>query len=80
MNLFLTQVNEAKNLFNEYSQIKTLYSTSPSPDNEIRLKDSLALFLRKVLDVSKELESKTESGIERDLLRQFAGELINIFK
>ena len=80
MNLFLIQVNEAKNLFNEYSQIKNLYSNSPTPDNEIRLKDSLALFLRKVIGVCGEIEAKTESGIERDLLRLFADELKYIFK
>jgi len=80
MNLFLNQVNEAKNLFNDYSQIKNLYSGSPTPDNETRLKDSLVLFLRKVIDVCGELESKTESGVERDLLRQFAGELKHVFK
>ena len=80
MSLFLVQVNEAKNLFNEYSQIKNIYTASPTPDNELRLKDSLALFLRKVIDVCGELESKTESGAERDLLKQFAGELKYVFK
>ena len=80
MNLFHNQVNDAKNLFNEYSQIKNLYSISPTPDNEIMLKDSLALFLRKVIEVCGELESKTESGIERYLLRQFADELKYVFK
>jgi len=80
MSMFQVLVNEAKSLFNEYSHMKDLYSTVPTPDNEIRLKDSIAPFLRKVLDVCRELESKTESGIERDLLRQFADELKRVFK
>jgi len=80
MSLFQTLLFEAKKLFNEYSHMKDLYSTSPIPDNETRLKDSLAPFLLKVIDVCRELESKTESRVERDLLKQFADELKNVFK
>jgi len=80
MNLFYDQVQEAKKLFNEYSEEKDLYSKAPTPDNELRLKEALAPFLRKVLDVCRSLESKTESAAERDLLRQFAGEIAGVFK
>ena len=80
MNMFQILVYEAKNLFNEYSQTKDLYSKSPTPDNETRIKDSLIPFLRKVIDVCSELEAKTESNAERDLLRLFAGELNKVFK
>ena len=80
MDIFTLRVFEAKDLFNEYSQAKNLYSMSPTPDNEVRLGDNLALFLRKAIEVSTELESKTESRVERDLLRQFADELKFVFK
>jgi len=78
--LFTIQAHEAKKLFKEYSQFKNLYSTSPTPENEIRLKETLTSFLNKVLEVCKELEAKTESRGERDLLKQFALELKEIFK
>ena len=80
MDIFTVRVFEAKNLFNEYSQVKNLYSISPTPDNETMLGNNLAQFLRKVIEVSTELESKTESIVERDLLRQFANELKHVFK
>ena len=80
MQTIFDQVQEAKKLFNEYSGEKDLYSKAPTLENEKRLKEALAPFLRKVLDVCRSLESKTESAAERDLLRQFAGELESIFK
>ena len=80
MDLLYDQVQEAKDLFNKYSTIKNLYSTSPTPENETRLKEALAACLCKVLDVYRTLEAKTESAAERDLLRQFAGETAEIFK
>ena len=80
MDLLSLQVQEAKGSFNEYSEFKHLYSLSPSPENETRMKDSLAEFLRDVLSAYKTLHDKTESAVERDLLRQFAGETTLIFK
>ena len=80
MNLFNAQVQEAKELFNEYSAVKNLYSASPTLDNETMLREALAALLRKVLDVYRSLAAKTESAAERDLLRQFAEETINVLK
>ena len=80
MNLFYNQVQEAKELFNEYSAVKTLYSTSPTSDNETMLREALAALLRKVLDVYRSLGAKTESAAERDLFRQFAKETAGVFK
>ena len=80
MHTIFDQVQEAKKLFNEYSEEKDMYSKAPTPDNELRLKEALAPFLRKVLDVCRSLESKTESVTERDLLRQLAREIVEIFK
>jgi len=80
MNIFLFRVNEAKELFNEYSKVKNMYSNEPVPDNETLMKTTLASFLGKVLDVCRELGSKTESEAERNLFRQFAGELTEIFR
>ena len=74
------QVQDAKKLFNEYSGEKDLYSKAPTLENEKRLKEALTPFLQKVLDVCRSLEAKTETASERDLLRQFAGEIVLIFK
>jgi hypothetical protein len=73
-----TLVNEAKELFNNYSQAKDLYSQNPA--NKTLMENCLTQFLVKTLDVCRDLASKTESGAERDLFRRFARELNEIFK
>jgi hypothetical protein len=80
MYILLEHIYKAKELFNEYSQVKDWYSSKPVPEREERLKDALAAFLSKVLQTCEEIETKTESRGERDLLRQFAIELTGIFK
>jgi hypothetical protein len=80
MDLFLIRVQEAKDLFNEYSRYKNLYANTPNSENELMLKDALAPCLQKFLEVCTELEARSESKVERELFRQFAGELTNIFK
>jgi len=70
-------VTEAKELFNNYSQAKDLYSQNP--DNKTLMENCLSGFLGKVLSICRELASKTESETERDLFKRFAGELTEIF-
>ena len=71
---FQEKVQEAKNLFNKYSETKNIYSNSKITENETALKNSLALLLRQVRDMCRELRTLSDSKIERDLFRQFAGE------
>ena len=75
---FREKVEKAKNLFNDYSAVKDIYPDTPG--TETALKSTLTLFLQQVTDICRELKTLSESKIERDLFKQFAGELTIIFK
>ena len=75
---FIEKVQKAKNLFNDYSIAKNNYTNTP--ETETALKNVLTLFLQQVTDICRELKTLSESKVERDLFKQFAGELTIIFK
>ena len=77
---FTELANEAKNSFNHYVENKSAYSASPTPENEQSMDRELTMLLRQLLGLAKELGAQTESGVERERLQQFAGELARIFK
>jgi len=77
---FFELAHEARNSFNRYVQNKTAYSASPTPENEQGMDKELTMFLRQLLGLAKEIEAQTESGMERERLRQFVHELARLFK
>lgn len=77
---FIEKVQSAKAAFNEYAGAKNKYEADKIPPNEQAMKDTLSAFLRGVLDTARVLYTLTDTKTERELLKQFTGELLKVFK